>query len=122
MVIVMGDYIGTIASLITSLTVVGSALLWLYNKFIGAPRELKRTREESNRHRRMLELITNENQPLNESIKQLTEWLNESKIDRESLNRIAVKNTARLDEHEERLDNHNDRLITLEAVSRLTKR
>ena len=106
---------GDIASLIGSLTVVGSALLWIYNKFIAKPRELRRERAEKLKNQQMMDLILKENKPLNESIIQLTDWLSESKQDREKLNRIAEKHLEYLDEHEERLDNHNDRLIILET-------
>ena len=46
--------IGTLASLIGSLTVVGSALIWIYNKFIGEPRERKREREAKKRQEEMI--------------------------------------------------------------------
>ena len=37
--------VGILASLIGSLTVVGGALLWVYTRFIGAPREKRRAKE-----------------------------------------------------------------------------
>ena len=109
------NHLGSLASLVGSLTVVGGALIWLYNKFIGAPREARRERDEAARHARMIELVTKENQPLNESIKQLTLWLDESRVDRVNLNKIANGHTVKIGEHETRLDNHNDRLIVIEA-------
>jgi len=107
--------IGNLASLIGSLTVVGSALLWIYNRFIGKPRELKRERNEQRKHQQTMDMIIKENKPLNESIKQLNKWLSESQADRKQLNKIAEKNIQQLDNHEKRLDNHNDRLIILET-------
>lgn len=107
--------VGNLASFIGSLTVVGSALLWIYNKFIAKPRELKREREEKIKHNQMMKIIIKENEPLNQSIKQLNQWLSESQADRKQLNKIAEKNIKALDDHEERLDNHNDRLIILET-------
>ena len=50
--------IGTLASLIGSLTVVGSALIWIYNKFIGEPREHKRREEARKRQEEFVLLIT----------------------------------------------------------------
>ena len=108
------DSVGSIASFIGSLTVVGGALIWIYNKFIGDPREKRREREETKRQAMMLETITRENQPLNESIIQLTEWLNESKTDRENLHNMANENRKFIEEHDEILNNHDDRLILLE--------
>lgn len=118
---VITDNIGTLASLIGSLTVVGSALLWIYNKTIGQPRERRRQKEEEKRQQNMLRMITEANDPLNKSIQQLTEWLNESKRDRERLDRLSKINSGRLDEHELRIDNHNDRLIVLEATNKFVQ-
>ena len=72
---VLAEHLGFIASLIGSLTVVGSALIWIYNKFISHPREKKRLREEEKRQDMLLELITRENRPMNTAIQQLTKLL-----------------------------------------------
>lgn len=118
---VMQEHIGSIASLIGSLTVVGSALIWIYNKFIGEPREERRQEEETLRHKRMIEVVTKENEPLNESIKQLTEWLNESKIDRKKLNTLSKINSDRIDQQEKQFDNLEDRVIVLETIQKIRK-
>lgn len=118
---VITENIGTIASLITSLTIVGSALLWIYNKFIGGPRERRRQIEEEKRQRGMLQMITDANRPLNKSIQQLTEWLNESKQDRQRLDQLAKVNSQRIDDMEVRVDNHNDRLIVMEATNKFAQ-
>ena len=107
--------IGNIASFIGSLTVVGGALLWVYNKLIAKPREKRREREENKKHEQMMKIIIRESEPLNNSIKQLNEWLLESKTDRKKLNEIAEHNLKTLKEHDDRLDHHNDRLIVLET-------
>ena len=107
--------VGNLASLIGSLTVVGGALLWIYNKFIGEPREKRRQQELAKRQAQMLELITEKNEPLNLAIETLNVLLAESQIDRQHLNQVANENTDKLGVHEERLDNHNDRLIVLET-------
>ena len=109
------EQVGSVASFIGSLTVVGGALMWIYNKFISAPREKRRKRDADKRQRDMIDLITEKNKPLNESIKRLNELLDESQQDRKKLNEIAESNTAMLERHEERIDNHNDRLIVLET-------
>ena len=108
-------HVGSLASLIGSLTVVGGALLWIYNKFISAPREKRRQRVADKRQRDMIELITDKNKPLNEAIQSLNDLLAESQLDRKKLNTIAESNTSILERHEDRLDNHNDRLIVLET-------
>lgn len=109
------EQVGNIASFIGSLTVVGGALMWIYNKFVAIPREKKRQREAERRQRDMINLITEKNIPLNEAIQSMTEMISESKLDRQQLNRVAKINTEMIDIHEQRLDNHNDRLIVLET-------
>lgn len=109
------EQVGNIASFIGSLTVVGGALMWIYNKFVAIPREKKRQREAERRQRDMINLITEKNIPLNEAIQSMTEMISESKLDRQQLNRVAKMNTEMIDIHEQRLDNHNDRLIVLET-------
>ena len=122
---VIVEHVGIIASFIGSLTVVGGALLWIYNKFISAPREKKRRIEADKRQRDMIELITESNEPLNESIQALNDLLAESQLDRKKLNHIAEANTKMIEDHEERIDNHNERLIVLETkngIQRITYR
>ena len=114
-------HVGSLASFIGSLTVVGGALMWMYHKFISAPREKRRQREDDKRQRDMIELITEKNEPLNESIKSLNELLAESQLDRKQLNLIAEANTKMLENHENRLDNHNERLIVLETKNGIQK-
>ena len=112
---VLVEHLGFIASLIGSLTVVGSALIWVYNKFISHPREKKRLREEDKRQDMLLELITRENRPMNTAIEQLTKLLDESSQDRIKLNDLASRNTKMLLEHDDTLTEHNNRLIVLET-------
>lgn len=115
------EHVGSLASFIGSLTVVGGALMWIYNKLIGAPREKKRRRDADERQRYVVELITEKNTPLNESIQRLNELLAESQSDRRQLNRIAKINTEMIKDHEERIDNHNERLIVLETKNGVRK-
>ena len=111
----MVEMVGNMASFIGSLTVVGGALLWIYNHSIAKPREKRRKEENDRRQGKMIALITQKNEPLNESIQELNRLLAESQKDREKLNEIAQANTKIIGEHDERLDNHNDRLIVLET-------
>ena len=114
-------HVGSLASFIGSLTVVGGALMWVYYKFISAPREARRQREAEKRQRDMIELITDKNKPLNDSIQRLNDLLAESQQDRKKLNHIAEENTDILERHEDRLDNHNERLIVLETKNGIQK-
>ena len=114
-------HVSSLASFIGSLTVVGGALMWIYNKFINAPREKKRKMEADKRQRDMIDLITDKNKPLNEAIQSLNGLLAESQSDRKKLNHIAEANTEIIGKHEERLDNHNERLIVLETKNGIQK-
>ena len=115
------EHVGSLASFIGSLTVVGGALMWIYNKFISAPREKRRQGESDKRQRDMIDLITDKNKPLNEAIQGLNELLAESQSDRKKLNHIAETNTEILENHDKRLDNHNERLIVLEVKNGIHK-
>ena len=122
---VMVEMVGNMASFIGSLTVVGGALLWIYNSTIAKPREKRRKEEEDRRQGKMIALITQKNEPLNDSIQELNRLLYVSQKDRKKLNEIAKENTDIIGEHEEVLDDHNERLIVLETkngVKRITYR
>ena len=95
--------------------------MWVYNKFISAPREKRRQGKADKRQRDMIELITEKNKPLNESIQGLNELLAESQADRKKLNQIANVNTEMIKNHEERIDDHNERLIVLETKNGIQK-
>ena len=113
------EYLGGIASLIGSLTVVGGALMWGYNQFISKPRERRREREEKTRQDWMVNEITRFTEPLNKTIKELSKILNESKQDRENLNRIATENSKKLKHHEEEINENKNRLIAVEVKTGL---
>ena len=115
------EHVGSLASFIGSLTVVGGALIWIYNKFISAPREKRRQEESDKRQRAMIELITENNKPLHGAIQELNGLLAESQLDRKKLNHIAEANTKIIEDHEERLDNHHERLIVLETRNGIRK-
>ena len=118
---VLAEHLGFIASLIGSLTVVGSALIWIYNKFISHPREKKRLREEEKRQDMLLELITRENRPMNTAIQQLTKLLDESGQDRMKLNDLTSRNAKLLHEDDDTLTEHNNRLIVLETKNGISE-
>lgn len=109
------DNVATLASVVGSLTVVGSALIWVYNQMIAKPIEKKRSEEEKKRNEMMVKVILKENKPLNESIKQLTEWLSESRNDRIAIHENLDQHEKMINEHEKRIDEHSKRLTVLET-------
>ena len=115
----IASHLGEMASLIGSLTVVGGALMWVYHKLIGNPREKRKQRAENERQEKQLKMIQKENEPLIKTIDQLKEWLDDSRRDREKLNEVAERNTEKLRRHKEIIDDHDDRLIILESKNGL---
>ena len=114
----MFEMVGNMASFIGSLTVVGGALLWIYNKWIMKPLEKRRKNEADERQRKMVHLVTQKNEPLNRAIKELNTLLAESQLDRQKLNEIAKSNTEIIGEHEVRLDDHDTRIVVLETKTK----
>ena len=119
--------IGELASLISASIVIGGALMWIYNKFIGEPRERKREREAKKRQEEMILLITEKNEPLNQSIQGLLDFSENSEEDRKILHRVTDEHTLRIGEHDEellshekQLNEHNGRLIALETKNGIT--
>ena len=109
------DNVATLASVVGSLTVVGSALIWVYNQMIAKPIEKKRLEAEKKRNEMMVKVILKENKPLNESIKQLTERLSESRNDRIAIHENLDQHEKMINEHEKRIDEHSKRLTVLET-------
>ena len=118
---VLAEHLGFIASLIGSLTVVGSGLLWIHTKAISNPRERRRERENIKRQKQMITMITRENKPLNESINTLRKTLEDSIQDRKKLNDLAGRNTKIIMEHDDILEEHDKRLIVLETKNGLSE-
>lgn len=120
--------LGAVATLIGSLTVIGGALIWVYKKILGDPREKKRLKRDEERYKEMLEVATGQDEPLSQAIEQLTEWLGESKQDRKTLHEVIEQqavlirqNSDMLNAHESRLDKHNERILVLEVSGGLRK-
>lgn len=65
----------------------------------------------------MLELISESNNPLVDSINNLNNLLSESQRDRAKLNDIAVAHRGKLSKHKTILEHHDDRILTLEVIN-----
>ena len=103
----LNEYLKGIASLVTAITVVGGALIWIYKKLVSDP------------DKRMAERIQRENseslkqtvQPLTQSIELLNNNLKQSEKDREQLNK-------KVNLHDNILNNHETRITVLEDWKR----
>lgn len=118
----MNEWLAVVAGAITSVTIIGAFLVKVVDKIIIKPmekRKAERAEEVALERQRfeetLLERVETNQQPLADSIKRLNELLDESQRDRRNLHKIADINVEAIGKHEERLDNHNDRLIVLEV-------
>ena len=124
----MNEWLAVVAGAITSITIIGAFLVKVVDKIIIKPmdkRKADRAKEvELDRQKfeeSLLERVEVNQKPLSESIDRLNELLAESQRDRSDLHKIADNNVLRIGKHEDRLDNHNDRLIVLETKNGVRK-
>ena len=118
----MNEWLAIVAGAITSITVIGGFLVMLVKKAIITPMEKRKIerdkrieRERQDFEQKLLNRVEQNQQPLTLSIAQLNVLLEESQRDRSALHKIADNNVKVIGHHEDRLDNHNDRLIVLET-------
>lgn len=100
-----------IAGLIGSVTVVGSALIWVYKQLIARPKEKRdaiRTERENEKFRKVM-------QPTVDAVEQISRGLAYQEERDEKLQEIADSNVKLLEKHENRLDLHEQRIIVLET-------
>src|SRR5574344_207437 len=120
----MTEWLAAVAGAITSITIIGAFLVKVVDKIIIKPmdkRKAERAKEvELDRQKfegKLLERVEANQQPLKESIDRLNHLLEESQRDRMALHKIANVNVKAIGEHEDLLDEHNDRLIVLEVIN-----
>ena len=118
----MTEWLAVVAGAITSITIIGTFLVKVVDKIIIKPMDKRKVERakvaELDRQKfeeKLLERVEVNQQPLKESIDRLNRLLDESQRDRMALHKITNVNVQAIGEHEERLDEHNDRLIILEV-------
>lgn len=118
----LSEYLTMLAGIISSLTIVGGALITIWKLVIVNPREKRRTEKEEQQQkdreefeRQLIDTVRQDYAPLSESIDRLNALLEESKRDRMTLHKITDVNVQQIGEHEELLGSHNERLIVLEV-------
>lgn len=100
-----------IAGLIGSITVIGSALIWVYKQLIARPKERRdaiRVEKENEKFRKAM-------QPTVDAVEQISRGLAYQESRDEKLQQIADSNVKLLEKHENRLDLHEQRIIVLET-------
>ena len=107
----VASVVALIAGLIGSVTVVGSALIWVYKHLIARPKE----RRDAIRSERENEKFRKAMQPTVDAVEQISRGLAYQESRDEKLQQIADNNVKLLDKHENRLDLHEQRIIVLET-------
>ena len=107
----VASVVALVAGLIGSVTVVGSALIWVYKQLIARPKERRdaiRTAKENEKFREAM-------QPTVDAVEQISRGLAYQESRDEKLQEIADSNVKLLEKHENRLDLHEQRIIVLET-------
>lgn len=118
------EYLTLVAGIVSPLALI---LGFGYKYFI-EPREKRKAKEaekaqqerlaqEKNYQDKMLEIARQQIEPIHAVLEEIKEITVDSEYDRKHLNEIAKVNTKKLGKHEERLDDHAERIIILEAKS-----
>lgn len=107
----VASVVALIAGLIGSVTVIGSALIWVYKQLIARPKEKRdaiRSERENEKFRKAM-------QPTVDAVEQISRGLAYQESRDEKLQQIADSNVKLLEKHENRLDLHEQRIIVLET-------
>ena len=118
------EYLQLIVAIVGPLTVI----LGFFYKYVIEPREKRKAKEEEQAQRermaqekeyqdKMLDIARQQIEPIHAVLEEIKEITVDSEYDRKHLNEIAKTNTKKLGKHEERLDDHAERIIILEAKS-----
>lgn len=121
------DWIGQIATTVTSLTII----LGFYHKFIKKPYDQSRKIEEEKRieekelkdeeeRRQIIELITHNNKPLTRSIDDLVIEIETDRDTMNDLSKIAEQNSNIILNQAEQLSNLDRRVVHLEIYNEIT--
>ena len=116
------DYIMSVGGIIAPLT----AILGFGYKYLLEPWERKKAREEDLARRerlqqdkeyqdKMLDITKSQMEPIVKMLEEFKDVTIESKNDRQKLTEIAERNMESIKNHEDRLDDHGDRILILET-------
>lgn len=115
--LIIFDNVASLAGFIGSLTVIGSALIWVYKKIIAGPKEKRDAQRAERENAKFREAI----KPTAEAVEQISRSLAYQESRDQKLQEIADRNVKLLAKHEDRLDRHNERLIVLETRNGITR-
>ena len=109
--LIIFDNLTSVAGLIGSVTVIGSALIWVYKQVIARPKEKRDAQRAERENAKFREAI----KPTAEAVEQISRSLAYQEIRDQKLQEIADRNVKLLEKHENRLDLHEHRIIVLET-------
>jgi len=111
----------SLAAFVGALTTIGGFLIIIYKYVIQKPYEKRKQREDNERNRILQKELQRNNAPFLETLNQINESLEERERHDGKLDEISEQNKQILQNHENRLDNHNERLIILEVKNGVRK-
>lgn len=109
--LIIFDNLASVAGLIGSVTVIGSALIWVYKQIIARPKEKRDAQRAERENAKFREAI----KPTAEAVEQISRSLAYQESRDQKLQEIADRNVKLLEKHENRLDLHEHRIIVLET-------
>jgi len=109
--LIIFDNLASVAGLIGSVTVIGSALIWVYKQVIARPKEKRDAHRAERENAKFREAI----RPTAEAVEQISRSLAYQESRDQKLQEIADRNVKLLEKHENRLDLHEHRIIVLET-------
>lgn len=109
--LIIFDNVASLAGFIGSLTVIGSALIWVYKKLIAGPKEKRDVKRAEIENAKFREAI----KPTASAVEQISRSLAYQESRDQKLQEIADRNVKLLEKHENRLDLHEHRIIVLET-------
>lgn len=122
------QFLLSVASIATSLTIV----LTFISKYVWQPWERKKAKEieaanlerlqqEKTYQEQILEIVKKQMNPITQALEKLNKLSEGSQHEIEKLAEVSCSNKKRLERHEERLDDHGDRILVLETKTGIEK-
>lgn len=104
-----------------TLTTISGFLIVIYKYVIKNPIEWKRQSLEAQKAHQLNKSIAEKNEPLLKTLEELNESMKKREAHDNKLDTIADQNQQILRKHDERLDDHHERLIVLEVKNNVRK-
>lgn len=109
-------YVAQTASFITQMSVIGTLLIWVYNKFIGDPKEKRRLEEADRRAKERDDYMAEALSPITTALNEFNDFSKSSAADRLKLweETQELKNATKI--LDKTSDDHEIRLVKVETT------